>query len=274
MGPMTGYVRRVVDDELDELMAGMPAIALAGAKGVGKTSTARQRGGSHFALDNPTTLEVVRAEPERMLRGPEPIVIDEWQKFAPSWDLVRRSVDDDTRPGRFVLTGSASLASPSTHSGAGRIVSVRMRPLTLAERGLRVSYGESRRALEGGSAVAALDGRDLGGLHGRDPRRWLPRDARIDRTGAAGHARRVPRAHHRPGLPRSGTGGAQPRCSAPVDVRLRRGDSDGGLLRRSVTPPRRATVRSLPRPRPGRTATPSSGCGSSTLSRPGCRPNT
>ena len=155
MGPMTGYVRRVVDDELDELMAGIPAIALDGAKGVGKTSTARQRGGSHFALDNPTTLEVVRAEPERMLRGPEPIVIDEWQKFAPSWDLVRRSVDDDTRPGRFVLTGSASLASPSTHSGAGRIVSVRMRPLTLAERGLQSPTVSLGALLRGGKPAVA-----------------------------------------------------------------------------------------------------------------------
>ncbi|MHB1740555.1 MAG: ATP-binding protein, partial [Actinomycetes bacterium] len=66
--------------------------------------------------------------------GEEPILIDEHQRYAPSWDLVRRSVDDDNRPGRFILTGSASVAAPATHSGAGRIVSLRMRPMTLPER--------------------------------------------------------------------------------------------------------------------------------------------
>jgi len=134
MGDGVDYVRRVVDDELDDLFHGLPAISLDGPKGVGKTSTARRRGRSQVALDQPATLEVIRADPVRLCQGPEPIVIDEWQRFPAAWDIVRRAVDDDMRPGRFLLTGSASPASPPTHSGAGRIVSVRMRPLTLSER--------------------------------------------------------------------------------------------------------------------------------------------
>ena len=50
--------------------------------------------------------------------------------------MVRRAVDADRTPGRFLLTGSVSRAHPPTHSGAGRIVTVRMRPFSLAERGL------------------------------------------------------------------------------------------------------------------------------------------
>ncbi len=53
-----------------------------------------------------------------------------------SWDLIRREVDDNSQPGRFLLTGSASPVQQPTHSGAGRIVTIRMRPMTLFERGI------------------------------------------------------------------------------------------------------------------------------------------
>ena len=59
---------------------------------------------------------------------------DEWQRLPAVWDHVRRKVDDGAAPGRYLLTGSAAPAGAPVHSGAGRIVSVRMRPLTLAER--------------------------------------------------------------------------------------------------------------------------------------------
>ncbi len=64
------------------------------------------------------------------LDGDGPVLIDEWQRLPPVWDLV----DDGAPPGRFLLTGSALPDPPPTHSGAGRIVSVRMRPMALSER--------------------------------------------------------------------------------------------------------------------------------------------
>lgn len=128
------YRRRVIDDELDELLPQLAAISIDGAKGVGKTTTALQRATSIFRLDDPDTLEVVRAQPQRLVTAPPPVLIDEWQMLEQSWDLVRRAVDQDQTPGRFILTGSTSPRTPSTHSGAGRIVRLRMRPLSLAER--------------------------------------------------------------------------------------------------------------------------------------------
>ena len=130
------YRRRVVDDELDILLEDLPAVSLDGPKGVGKTATATARARTVFALDRPQTLELVLADPDRLAAAAEPVLIDEWQRYVPSWDLVRRQVDLDGRPARFLLTGSASPASPQTHTGAARIVSLRMRPLSLAERGL------------------------------------------------------------------------------------------------------------------------------------------
>lgn len=131
---MSAYRRRVVDDELDDLLPHLAAVSLEGPRGAGKTTTALQRAGTVFRLDDPETLEIVAADPKRLSRGAEPIVVDEWQLYPPSWDFVRRAVDEDPRPGRFILTGSATPADPPAHSGAGRIVSVRMRPLALSER--------------------------------------------------------------------------------------------------------------------------------------------
>ncbi len=131
---MSDYQRRVVDHQLDVLLPELPAISIEGAKGVGKTTTALQRAASVFRLDDPEHLELLNADPNRVLRSPEPILIDEWQRHPPVWDLVKRAVDEDNRPGRFLLTGSASPRTPSTHSGAARIITLRMRPMSLAER--------------------------------------------------------------------------------------------------------------------------------------------
>lgn len=73
------------------------------------------------------------------------MLVDERQRYPPVRDMVRRDVDRRSQPGRYLLTGSAEPTSAPTHSGAGRIVTVRMRPLSLAERDLvpiGVSLGE------------------------------------------------------------------------------------------------------------------------------------
>jgi predicted AAA+ superfamily ATPase len=124
----------VVDGELDELMPSLAAISLEGPKGVGKTATAARRARSVLALDDPAQRELLRADPDRLGRSPSPVLVDEWQREPAVWDLVRRSVDADPRPGRFLLTGSATPTAAPTHSGAGRIVTLRMRPMSLAER--------------------------------------------------------------------------------------------------------------------------------------------
>lgn len=133
------YQRRIVDDELDELLPGLAAISIEGPKGVGKTATALNRSATVHQLDHVGQRQIIEADPARLERGPTPILVDEWQKWQPSWDVVRRSVDADPAPGRFLLTGSASPGGPETHTGAGRIVPIRMRPMSLAERGFATS---------------------------------------------------------------------------------------------------------------------------------------
>jgi hypothetical protein len=143
------YQRRIVDGELDELFAGLPAIALEGPKAVGKTTTALQRAATVYRLDDDAERSIAQADPSRLLEGERPVLIDEWQRFPESFDRVRRAVDAGAGPGSFLLTGSASPTEPPTHSGAGRIVQVRLRPMTLAERNVGSPTVRLRQLLQG-----------------------------------------------------------------------------------------------------------------------------
>lgn len=144
------YLRRVVDTELDELLPELAAVALDGLKGVGKTATAERRATTVFRLDSKARRVAVLADPESVLRAVRPVLLDEWQLVPEVWDVVRRQVDRDPSAGQFILTGSASPAPGATaHSGAGRIVRLRVRPMTLSERGLSEPTVSLRALLSG-----------------------------------------------------------------------------------------------------------------------------
>lgn len=141
MEPAAPYEPRIIDAELDVLLPALPAIAIEGPKGVGKTATALRRATSVYRLDDRAQRLAVEAATEVALAADPPVLFDEWQRLRSVWDAVRRAVDGGARPGGYLLTGSAVPAQEADgdgpiHSGAGRIVSLRMRPLSLAERGL------------------------------------------------------------------------------------------------------------------------------------------
>lgn len=130
----SSYRPRTLDTELDEIVPDLPAIAIEGPKGVGKTASAQRRATTIFSLDDPRQAELLTIDPDRLRRATPPVLIDEWQRVPAIWDTVRRLVDSDRTLGRFLLTGSATPVDGPTHSGAGRIVTVRMRPFSVAER--------------------------------------------------------------------------------------------------------------------------------------------
>ncbi|WP_257160715.1 ATP-binding protein [Corynebacterium cystitidis] len=124
---------RYIDRELDDL-GQIVAIAIDGAKAAGKSETATRRADRVFFLDRENEKELVGADLDNILNLPGTTCFDEWQHLPPVWDAVRRAVDAKTKT-RFLLIGSASpQEGVHTHSGAGRILSLRMRPLALSER--------------------------------------------------------------------------------------------------------------------------------------------
>lgn len=131
---MADYRRRIIDDELDEVFGALAAISIDGPKGVGKTATGARRAATIVPLDDPSRAEELAADPGFLDRAPKPLLLDEWQRLPRVWDLVRRAVDRDGTGGQFLLAGSAAPITAPTHSGAGRIASLRMRPLSIAER--------------------------------------------------------------------------------------------------------------------------------------------
>jgi uncharacterized protein len=161
---MSDYIPRIVDGELDELLAALPAVALEGPKGVGKTASAERRAATIFQLDIQTHRQLAEADPTQLLKADPPVLLDEWQHVPAVWDAVRRAVDRDSTPNRYLLAGSMAPTSAPTHTGAGRIVSLRMRPLALSERelstptvSLRELLSGSRPEVSGTTAVRLAD---------------------------------------------------------------------------------------------------------------------
>jgi predicted AAA+ superfamily ATPase len=144
------YRLRMIDGELDELFTDLPAISIEGARAVGKTVTAERRAATVYRLDDSDERRIVEAEPSILATGERPVLIDEWQRLPESFDRVRRAVDDGAEGGSFLLTGSARPTNLPEHSGAGRIVRVRLRPMTLAERGCSPTTVSLAELIEGG----------------------------------------------------------------------------------------------------------------------------
>jgi len=131
------YRARVIDSELAQSLQSIGAVVIEGPKACGKTETARQAAKSEVRLDvDQTARQAIAVDPSLVLDGPTPRLIDEWQIEPDIWNHVRRAVDDRGQPGQFILTGSAVLRDDaSRHTGAGRFIHLRMRPMTLSETG-------------------------------------------------------------------------------------------------------------------------------------------
>jgi predicted AAA+ superfamily ATPase len=159
-GPMTGaYVTRIIDGLLDDLLMSFPAVSLIGPRAAGKTTTAIRRAATVLRLDDPAIRQSVAASPDAMIAGlPEPIVLDEWQEVPEVLGAVKRSVDTDPAPGRFILTGSVRAELENqVWPGTGRILQVPMYGMSVRERLGNSSAGPfiDRIVTEGASAAAA-----------------------------------------------------------------------------------------------------------------------
>ena len=131
------YRPRIVDGDLAARLGSAGAVLIEGPRACGKTATGRHHAASAVLLDVDAGLrQAAELEPNLVLEGPAPRLIDEWQTVPSIWNHVRRAVDLGGGAGRFILTGSAVPPDDTTrHTGAGRVSRLSMRPMSLFESG-------------------------------------------------------------------------------------------------------------------------------------------
>lgn len=163
---MKEYMTRVSDKVLLDHLESKGAVLVEGAKWCGKTTSAKHIAKSVIEMDRPDkTLqyqEMARLRPAALLEGDVPHLIDEWQLAPTLWNAVRYEVDQRDDFGQFILTGSSvpPELDKSTHTGTGRIVRMKMRPMSLYES--RDSNGQvSLGAMFEGSDISGSDDHDI-----------------------------------------------------------------------------------------------------------------
>lgn len=132
------YLSRIIDNVIGSHLKTFGAVCIEGAKWCGKTWTASTHSQSKVYLGDPSgnfqNKALAKIDPKLVLDGESPRLIDEWQEVPEIWDAVRFEVDQRGIKGQFILTGSATPAQKGIlHSGAGRISTLRMRPMSLFE---------------------------------------------------------------------------------------------------------------------------------------------
>lgn len=129
---------RLIEARIAEAMADTPVVLVAGPRQAGKTTLVRQmaaRGVRYLTLDDELTLLAAREDPVGMIRSLDRAVIDEIQRAPQLLLAIKKTVDEDRRPGRFLLTGSANLMALPTvaDSLAGRMETLTLLPLSQSE---------------------------------------------------------------------------------------------------------------------------------------------
>ena len=135
------YKSRIADKLLLEQLEAAGAVLIQGPKWCGKTTTAAQAAKSVLYMDWPREIErnlfLAEENPEALLDGETPRLIDEWQLAPQLWDAARFMVDQRRKTGQFIFTGSAVPAHKTNihHKGTGRFAWLTMRPMSLWESG-------------------------------------------------------------------------------------------------------------------------------------------
>ncbi len=129
------YIVRRIDYLLSELMDVFPGVIIVGPRATGKSTTAKRHVKTVIQLDSRVQAAEFRADPDAaLLELEEPVLFDEWQEVPEILGALKRSIDVDYRPGRFLLAGSVTAAlDQATWPGTGRISQAEMFGLTIGE---------------------------------------------------------------------------------------------------------------------------------------------
>lgn len=186
----SGYRSRLVDERMSAALGTMPAVVVEGPRACGKTWTGRRFAASAVYLDESVSAALAAGmDPASILDGATPRLLDEWQLAPAVWNAMRRACDDRGLRGQFILTGSADPPDDITrHSGAGRIMRVPMRTMSLFESGESSGDVSLQSLIDGEACTAADGGFSLGDVVALACRGGWPQQLDADLPTAAGAA--------------------------------------------------------------------------------------
>ncbi len=107
------YRPRIADSELQESLDASAAVLIEGPRACGKTATARKAAVSEVFFDADSSRAAASLDPEQVLRGATPRLLDEWQLVPEIWNHVRRAAEHSVsinthRPSRAPHLGVAA----------------------------------------------------------------------------------------------------------------------------------------------------------------------
>lgn len=142
---LENYRKRLIDKTIDLYLQTFKAIQIVGPKWCGKTWTSMHHGNSIIRLTDIENRNLAKLNPKLVLNNDIPEVIDEWQLVPELWDAIRNECDLRSKRGNFILTGSTALLdkeekSKIKHSGTGRIIKIKMFPMSTFELGKSLDY--------------------------------------------------------------------------------------------------------------------------------------
>lgn len=131
------YIKRYAEKDIERALRSSGAVVVVGPKFCGKTTTSMLFQKSFMKLNTNSRIKLARLNPKQALEGKNPRLIDEWQTVPEIWNYVKEDLDIEYQFGKYILTGSSTPVDKSEihHSGAGRIVAIKMRPMSLFESG-------------------------------------------------------------------------------------------------------------------------------------------
>ncbi|GHU50129.1 ATPase AAA [Clostridia bacterium] len=160
------YITRFADNIIEDRLKSAGAVLVEGPKGCGKTETSKQHAKSLVHLDTDDEAKIrMEIDPRSVLLGEVPRLIDEWQEYPKIWNYARREIDDRKKKGQFILTGSSNPEERvKLHSGAARFSLMKMRPMSLYERGWSTGEVSLEQVMKGNASESETVAFDLGEL--------------------------------------------------------------------------------------------------------------
>lgn len=135
-------IRRNSADLAEEILSDTPVLSVSGARQVGKTTLVSQliknRPARAVNLDDATSLAAAHSDPDAFVRQypSGTLAIDEIQRAPELFRAIKGALEEDRRPGRFIITGSSNLSTlkGAEESLAGRAETLNLRGFSQGER--------------------------------------------------------------------------------------------------------------------------------------------